>query len=305
MKLSLGVKTDPIEYRYTYEWLFDLMAESGVRYAQLGSFFEMYSLDDDWFHALREKAEARGIRIKSVFTSHREMGGFLSGDPAFEKITGASYRKLIRVAAALGADFAGSNMGCVYNDRMELKEAGVARYVRAMQELSHYAKEQGLRALTVEPMSCLAEPPTLPEECADLMRGLAEYHAAHADTVPVYFCGDISHGYADGERRVVHDNWSLFEAQIPRMCEFHFKNTDAVFNSTFGFGEEERKRGIVDLGRLRSLVEAGADAFPVEDVTGYLELNNIKMGRDYTDCVLGPYLKESLAALKQAFAFSP
>ena len=154
-------------------------------------------------------------------------------------------------------------------------------------------------------MSCLSEPPTLPEECADLMRELAAYHDAHADTVPVYFCGDISHGYADRERRVVHDNWSLFEAQIPRMCEFHFKNTDAVFNSTFGFGEDERKRGIVDLARLRALIETNADAFPIEDVTGYLELNNVKMGRDYTDCILGPYLGESLAALKQAFVFSP
>ena len=36
--LHLGVKTDPVEYRYSYEWLFRLMAEEGVHHANLVPF---------------------------------------------------------------------------------------------------------------------------------------------------------------------------------------------------------------------------------------------------------------------------
>ncbi len=37
MTLHLGVKSDPIENRYTFEWLFDLMRGLGVHYLQMGS----------------------------------------------------------------------------------------------------------------------------------------------------------------------------------------------------------------------------------------------------------------------------
>ena len=40
IELQLGIKTDPIEYRYSYDWLFRLLAEEGIRQVQLGSFFE-------------------------------------------------------------------------------------------------------------------------------------------------------------------------------------------------------------------------------------------------------------------------
>jgi hypothetical protein len=36
---------------------------------------------------------------------------------------------------------------------------------------------------------------------------------------------------------------SLFEMEIPWMWEFHFKNTNAIFNTTFGFGPGERLGG--------------------------------------------------------------
>lgn len=304
MKLSLGIKTDPIEYRYTFDWLFDLMADCGVGLAQLGSFFEMYWLDREWFLGLREKAEQCGIRIKSVFTAHRELGGFMTGDPALERVTARNHAALLDVGEALGVDYVGMNIGAAYRDRMDAKEEGVRRCVAHLKEMTRLAKGRGFKGLTVEPMSCLAEPPTLAEECAAFADDFALHRAACPDTVPMYFCGDISHGYAGADRAVAADNWSLFECQIPHMCEFHFKNTDAIFNSTFGFGSEERKRGIVDLARLRGMIEDNADRFPVENVTGYLELNNIKLGRDYTDAALGAYLRESVAVLRDNFDFS-
>ena len=76
MEIGIGVKSDPIQYRYTYEWLFDLMKEQKVRYLQLGSFFELYMLEDSFFTDLRNLAERRGVEIRSCFTAHRELGGF-------------------------------------------------------------------------------------------------------------------------------------------------------------------------------------------------------------------------------------
>jgi ribulose-phosphate 3-epimerase len=106
---------------------------------------------------------------------------------------------------------------------------------------------------------------------------------------------------ADAEGRVAHDNWSLFEMEIPWMWDFHFKNTASIFNSTFGFGPEERERGIVDLERLKRLIDGNADRFPVREITGYLEIAGPKTGRKYTDNHLKRMLVDSLEALKSVY----
>ncbi len=301
MKIQLGLKTDPIETRYSFDWLFDLLAEEGVRHVQLGSFYELYFLDDSWFRELRTKAESRGLRIKSVFTAHRELGGFFYGDPRMERAARRGFDRLLEVAALVGADYVGSNPGSVYRDRLAGKSDGIACYLRNLKDLSRRAKQLGLKALTMEPMSCLAEPPSTPAEIAHMCGEMAAYHHAHPrDTVPTWLCGDISHGLCDTERRVVHSNSSFFAAGIAWMCEFHFKNTDQVFGSTFGFGKEENKRGIVDLGVFRTLCDAGN--WPVNDVVGYLEIGGPKTGRDYSDPLLEHELRTSLRALKESFA---
>ncbi len=182
------------------------------------------------------------------------------------------------------------------------KEPGLARWFRHMTELVRTAKGAGLSALCIEPMSSLFEPPSTPDEMDRVTREMGAVHAADPDgTVPVRFCADISHGLADRDRRVVVDNWRLFEAGIPHTHEFHFKNTDDRFDRTFGFSAEERARGIVDLARFKTLIDANARRFPVREIVGYLELPGPKTGRDYTDNLLGPALVESLAALKAVF----
>jgi sugar phosphate isomerase/epimerase len=171
-----------------------------------------------------------------------------------------------------------------------------------MRELMSVAREAGLKWLSLEPMSCLAEPPTLPEELDRILGALAEHHRRHPDsTVPVYLCSDIGHGYADRKGRVVHDNWSLFEAQIPYMAAFHFKNTDERFDATFGFSEAERRRGIVDLARLKELIDRHADRFPVQPVIGYFETGGPKIGRDYSDPLLREMIAESIRAIQDVF----
>lgn len=304
MKFELGLKTDCIETRYSFDWLFDLLADEDIRNVQLGSFYELYWLDDSFFEDLRHKAEERGLRIRSVFTAHRELGGFFIGDARMEHAARRGFDRLLEVGALVGADYVGSNPGAVHRDApAEAKAAGTACYLRHLKELSHRAWSLGLRALTIEPMSCLAEPPTTPEEMRYYIGEMQAYRAAHPkETVPTYLCGDISHGLCDINQQIVFSNVELFEAAIPMMAEFHFKNTDRVFNSTFGFNPEERKRGIVDLTEIRDVCLARATDWPVGEVVGYLEIMGPKIGRDYSDPLLGQELRESLRALKAVFS---
>jgi ribulose-phosphate 3-epimerase len=301
LKLELGIKSDPIEYRYSFEWLFSLMQRMGIRHLQLGSFFELYHLDDGYFLDLRELAATYEVRISSVFTAHRELGGFFAGDPRMEQVARRSYERLIRVASLLGARYVGSNPGAVYRDRMDEKAQGISRYISHLEELSALARSLGIEALTIEPMSCLAEPPTTPGEIRSMMTDLSSYHTAHPDsTVPFYLCGDISHGYADSAKSIIYSNFELFEYAIPWMCEFHIKNTNAIFGSTFGFTSSERNRGVVDIGELMGIVKAYADVWPVDEVVGYLEIGGPKLGRDYSDHLLGGLIAESIAHLQEA-----
>ncbi|TVR33997.1 MAG: sugar phosphate isomerase/epimerase [Spirochaetaceae bacterium] len=304
--LELGIKSDPILYRYSYQWLFALMRELRVEQLQLGSFFELYQLDDSWFRDLRRSAESYGVRIRSCFTAHRELGGLLCEDQRLQRVALRNYRRLIEVAALLGANYCGSNPGSVLRDQMHQKPQAVTRYIEAMRELCAYAAGIGLKGLTAEPMSCLAEPPTTSQEIDNLMRafrGSAD-HRGTATAVPVYLCGDISHGYADAEGRVVESNLQLFETAIPYMCEFHFKNTDERFASTFGFSAEEQRRGIVDLEQVIASIWHNRSRWPVSRVTGYLELPGPKLGRDYSDVTLGRDLSDSVSAIQAAMSSS-
>ena len=301
MILSLGIKSDPVEYRYSFEWLFELMDELDVRNLQLGSFFELYHLDDRYFVELKGSAEKRGVRIRSCFTAHRELGGFFSGDPYLETVARECYERFIDVASILGAEYIGSNPGSVYRDQMAEKSAGIGRFVSHMRELTEYAFPRGIRALTIEPMSSLAEPPASPTEIVEMLDAINEGRNEDGTSrIPAYVCGDLSHGLIDADGRLLVDHESLITAAIPYMAEFHFKNTDHQYGSTFGFGPNDSE-GIVDLGAMRSLFERHRSAFPVEEVVGYLEIGGPKLGRDYSDPQLRNMLVDSIRAIREKF----
>ena len=304
MKIQLGLKTDCIETRYSFPWLFDLLAEEGIQNVQLGSFYELYFLDDTYFTDLRREAESRGLKVKSVFTAHRELGGFFVGDERMERAARKGFDRLLEIGVLVGADYVGSNPGAVYRDHPPVqKTTGTATYLRHLKELSRRARTLGLKGITMEPMSCLAEPPTTPEEMRHYIGEMRVDHDANpATTVPAYLCGDISHGLADINKKIIHSNTELFAAGIPMMNEFHFKNTDATFSSTFGFNSEEKKKGIVDLVAFKKLCDDHASQWPVNDVVGYLEIMGPKIGRDYSDPHLGTELRTSLRAIKEIFA---
>lgn len=300
--IELGVKTDPVEYRYSYNWLFDLMVEKGIKNVQLGSFFELYSIDDEYFYDLRQEAESRGLIIKSVFTAHRELGGFFTDNKYLVKAARKNYERLIHVASLVGADYCGSSPGSIYRDQMNHKEQGIECYLSHMEELTAIAKTKGLKALTIEPMSCLAEPPTTPDEMDQMLDRLNGSQKTHSDTTsPVYFCSDISHGYSDRNREIIYNNIDLFVHSLPNMCEFHFKNTDVFFNKTFGFSEKESTYGIVDLYQFKDIIYSNVSSIPVNDLVGYLEIGGPKLGRDYSDPLLRDMFSESIDKLKTVF----
>ncbi|HTZ52601.1 MAG TPA: TIM barrel protein [Spirochaetia bacterium] len=301
MRFYLGVKSDPIESRYSFEWLFDLMNGCGVHRLQMGSSSPVYFAGDDYFRGLRRTAEKKGVQITSMFSSHRDLG-FGHRDPTLEESTRRGWERFIHVCSVVGAQSVGSNASLVMRDQPDTREPGLRMFIQQMKSLLETARQSGLQALTVEPMSSVYELPSTPEDIRRICGELDAWHAAHPDTtVPLQLCGDISHGLADADGTVTHDNWSLFEMQVPWMREFHFKNTDSIFNSTFGFGPEERKKGIVDLGRLRALVLAHAGRFPCSELTGYLEIAGPKVGREYADRHLERMLVESLQALTAVF----
>jgi hypothetical protein len=302
MKVHVGAKSDPIESRFSYEWLFDLMRGLGLHRMQLGTTYNVFTAGDEYFRQLRRSAEKREIVISSVFSARRDLSGFASGNPLLEEASVKGWKRLIEVGVLCGAASSGSNGFFLLRDQPHMRETGVATFLKNIKLLMAYAKKAGLKAITVEPMSSIYEYPATPEDLSTLFGALAPFLAEHAaDTVPLLLCSDISHGIADAERKVVHDNWTLFEQQVPWMWEFHFKNTDAAFDSTFGFAPAERAKGIVDLARLNALIQRNADRFPVKEITGYLEINGPKTGREYADAKLESALAQSLEALKTVF----
>ncbi len=187
MKMEIGIKADPIQYRYSYPWLFQLMDRMDVRNLQFGSFFEMYSLPDRYFTNIRSQANDYGIAITSCFTTHRELGGFFFEDEDMQNVAMEAYKRYIEVGVLLGADSVGSNPGSVLRDKSSYKAQGSENYLKAMIELSRYARQTGLKALTVEPMSGLAEPPSTPDEITEYMTRMETAFSEDPDgMVPAY-----------------------------------------------------------------------------------------------------------------------
>lgn len=152
---------------------------------------------------------------------------------------------------------------------MALKSDGIRCYLNHMKELMVHARHCGVTTLTLEPMSCLAEPPTLPDEMRRMAEELLAHHRENPETTAsVGYCTDVAHGYADENGVVRYDNFQLLEANLPYLQEIHLKNTDAKFDKTFGFSEEERARGIVNVAEVRDFLLARAEIIPVRSLTG-------------------------------------
>ncbi len=301
--IELGVKSDPIQYRYSFDWLFNLMAEEGIYNLQLGTFTEFYSLPDSYFFRLKESAQSKGIQISSIFTSHRELGGFLNPEKEYAEITMKNYRRMIEIASILECPVAGSSMGSVYRDKIEYRPQGIKSFLKFIKDMMVFAKDHGLSWLTLEPMSCYAEPPCNSVELKKIADELVQFHLNQPEkTVRFGYCSDVSHGWANQEKIIIENNYDYFIASFPYLYEFHFKNTDSIYNSTFGFELENLERGIIDVKEVYSILMEKQNEIPVTKVIGYLEHPGPKFGRDYSDYLLERWLRESLKYLKEQWA---
>lgn len=298
--IELGVKSDPIQYRYSFDWLFNLMAEEEVYHLQLGTFTEFYSLPDAYFYRLKESALSKGIQISSIFTSHRELGGFLNPDKEFAEITKRNYQRMIEIAALLECPVVGSSMGSVYRDKIEYRPHGIQSFLNFIKDLMVFAKDHGLSWLTLEPMSCYAEPPCNSIELKKIADELMQHHLSQPEkTVRFGYCSDISHGWVNQKKIIIENNLHYFTSSFPYLYEFHFKNTDSIYNSTFGFESESLKHGIINVKQIYSILMENKNIIPVNKLIGYLEHPGPKFGRDYSDYLLERYLRESLQYLKK------
>lgn len=296
--IEIGIKTDPVTYRYSYPWLFQFMQRHGLRKAQLGTFFELYQLPDKWFSQLREQADAHEVSIASVFASHRELGGFFRDEPGINEVAYRNFARLIEVGGLLGAACVGGSPGAVLRDQMEDKVAGIQRYLEAMKQLMHHAWRHGVDTLTFEPMSCMAEPPTLPAEIRHFADTLDTYHRNNPDTAAVGVCFNTSHGYTDEEGISRHKPTQMLEASLPWLAELHLKNTDDMYCSTFGFSDVDLVRGIIDIATVRDMLWRNSEKLPDTHLVAYLDVNGPKLGRDYSDRMLEQELEASIRHLK-------
>ena len=67
------------------------MAEEGVTRLQLGTFFELYSLPDEWCLRLKKQADDFGVTIDSIFTAHQMGGCRMTHDPS-SRVVGTDHR---------------------------------------------------------------------------------------------------------------------------------------------------------------------------------------------------------------------
>ena len=226
---------------------------------------------------------------------------FFRDEPGLNEVAYRNFARLIEVGGLLGASCVGCNPGAVLRDQMETKEAGVQRYLDAMKQLLHHAWRHGVDTVTMEPMSCIAEPPTLPEEIRHFADTLDTYHRNNPETAAVGICFDTSHGYADEEGISRHKPAQLLEASLPWLAELHLKNTDDMYCSTFGFSDMDLVRGIIDLASVRDMLRRNAEKLPQTHLIAYLEIGGPKLGRDYSDRMLEQELEASINYLKTVF----
>lgn len=301
MTWTLGLKTDPIETRFSYPWLFQILREEGVRHVQLGTFFELYQLPDGFFRELRDQAQAADITISSVFTAHRELGGWFRPETGFVDVARTNLRRLIHIGGLLGAESVGFNAGAVLRDRRPDLASGLRIFQREFADALKVAKDCNVGTLTLEPMSTWAEPPTLPADISRMGQECAAMHEADpTGTAQFGYCVDVAHGYLNESGKVVHDHWDLIQATLPWLHELHLKNTDARYHSTFGFGPGT-EHGIIDIGALRDFFRLHRADMRNPHPIAYLEIGGPKIGRDNTD----PHLEAELRASLRAIATWP
>ena len=303
MTVHVGVKSDPIENRYSFDWLFGLMAEQHVGWLQLGSSFPFFHAEAEWFRDLSRRAERRGIRIESTYSSYREMTGFFAADPHLEAASRFAWERLIQVAVVGGRLFRGIELR-LGAPRPPRREGARPRAVLPPPE-GALAHREGRRPLGAVHRAHVVALRAAIDPRGDGPGDPGNGRVPRGRSPPARCPSSSAPTSPTASRTATGGWWSTTGACSRRASRTRASSTSRTptTGSTGPSGSPRRsaRRGIVDLERFRALIDANADRFPVQELVGYLELPGPKTGRDYTDNLLGSALGESLAALKAVF----
>ena len=116
MTLHLGVKSDPIESRYSFDWLFDLMKGCGVHRLQMGTLVPGLLRGGRSFP--RTAALGGGTRDPDHQHVHIPPGARVrQRRSAARRCRRRGWERMIHVAALVGAECVGSNACVVLRDQ--------------------------------------------------------------------------------------------------------------------------------------------------------------------------------------------
>jgi sugar phosphate isomerase/epimerase len=237
------------------EWA-RLLSELGVTHAQFS--FDLADPvlvgDPTVYDQTRRVCDAAGVAIPSAFTGLIPYSQNLLGHPdeAARAHTVDWYRAAIDAAAGLGASAVGGHVGALtvrqHRDPDQRRD-GIARIIRGVCDLSHYAAKRGLESLLWEIMPVKREYPADLEAAEELMDRLSG-----ATAVPVELCLDMGHACAAGAAGADHDPYAWLERLGRHTRIVHVQQTDGIGDRHWPFTPEFNEQGIVDPERVVELV---------------------------------------------------
>jgi sugar phosphate isomerase/epimerase len=164
------------------------------------------------------------------------------------------YKGLVRLSVDLGAQGAGSPFGAIsVQDASDpqRRQRRIDEAIRLWQELSWYAKEQGLAYLYVETMSTHREIPDTIESTRELYARLNENAG-----VPTYVCQDIGHAAHPSQRD--RYQWLRELGDITNIV--HLQQSDPDHSRHWPFTAEYNQVGDVDPEKtLAAIEDSGAE----------------------------------------------
>ena len=282
--LELGVRIDPTEDLYSYEWILQLMQEEEIRCAQLASFFGLYQLTDASVLELKARAEHFGVSFTSISAVHRELCGLFRPEKEYQRIATGIFERLVDIGALLEANSVGINVPMVprHGDTRQEQQDGFRVRLGRLKDLVHRAQERGIDTLTVEHT-------TLDQRIAEELDADGTCTQIEAATIR----------YSFDTRSMATDR--MLTHVVPQLHELHLRNTDLNLLGTFGFSERDRTVGIVDIPKLRQLLVSQPGGPHQRWITGYAEVAGPKPGGSHLDKTIQRANRESLRYLRETF----
>jgi sugar phosphate isomerase/epimerase len=259
-KFKLGTNLGFAGNRFTEpeEWARIAREELDVDYIQFSADVMDPLWPEEYVREYLERTRAclqkYALTVDSMFTgyfSRRHL--LLHPDEGARRMWFEWYKAYIRSAVEVGAQSVGSHFGTLtVRDTLDESRyaARVREAVRLWQELSVYAKQEGLSFLFFETMS-------IQREMADTIEGAIALHADlnEGSAIPIRMCLDVGHAPHPSQR----DPYLWMEKLGSRAAFVHLQQTEANHSRHWPFTAEYNAMGMIDAERtLAALERSGA-----------------------------------------------